>query len=276
MEKGKSNPKSGTGTVAINSAAPMINPLMGFRLAHLRIIAKAWVDEAFRDKFTKPDAEGNGPDLLDVNNYTDYPDLYSMIANLHMGNVEVQMVDYEKEPTEWNTQSSTGWVGSNDTFIINLPNNPKKDQVEALTAYYQIFPTLFGVTVDSGTVVRGPLPQDLGVDSNPFLEFGGVTLRALALAWENKEFLKELSDETLEDATPVLSRWLGYNNPWNFKLKFQFGTGFKWDAKNKMWTNPPKNVVKLHYPRKPKDSGSQPIALATYNESGPQYPFSCI
>jgi len=258
---------------------------MDLRLAYLRVIADAWKDttDTIKDKLL----DGN-TDLLKYlkANYG---------LNSKWDNVILQLFEFfedenERQKPEWKPMETAGWVGPNDRFIINIPGKPgdSNQQVQALAAYYQKFPTLFGIInkkTDPDTLAAA-LPQDLGVDQKPFLEFGGVTLRAIALAWVNDDFLNELTNPTIADAAPVLSRYLGYTNPWNFRIKFVVHPDFVWHGETRenkipMWNdgqkdNPiPKNIIQLHYPTRPADSKFWPIALTSYNNTGPAYPFSC-
>lgn len=257
---------------------------MDFRLAYLRAIADAWKDKT--DTIKNKLIDGN-TDLLGYlkDNYR----LHSPWKNITLQLLEVFEDENENQKPEWKQMEASGWVGPNDRFIINIPDKPgdPNQQVQALAAYYQIFPTLFGISKKTDMIViAAALPQDLGVDQKPFLEFGGVTLRAIALAWVDGGFLNELTNPDLVDATPVLSRYLGYTNPWNFRIKFVVHPDFVWHGETRenkipMWNdgqkdNPiPKNIIQLHYPTRPADSKFWPIALTSYNNTGPAYPFSC-
>lgn len=126
------------------------------------------------------------------------------------------------------------------------------------------------------------LPTDLGIpgcgpDSMP--AFGGLVLRAIALAWTDPNFKEALLYPPSGDASAVLSQWLGYNSPFNFKIKFVTNPGLNWDGEK--WNlddsngKPIKNRIVLNYPNAPKDKALQPIALTSYNNTGPAYPFTC-
>jgi len=106
-------------------------------------------------------------------------------------------------------------------------------------------------------------------------------LRAIALAWHDTTFYKQLVDAS-PDASPVLSQWLGYNNPFNFQVRFIPTPQFTWDATTSSWNglssdsaSRVKNVIVLNYPNAPSDEGLRPIALTSYNNTGPAYPFTC-
>jgi ribosomally synthesized peptide (two-chain TOMM family) len=109
--------------------------------------------------------------------------------------------------------------------------------------------------------------------------FGGLVLRAIALAWTDPDFKEALLYPPGGDASSVLSQWLGYNSPFNFKIKFVTNPGLHWDGKK--WNlddadgQPIKNRIVLNYPVAPKEQALQPIALTSYNNTGPAYPFTC-
>ena len=235
---------------------------MKLRLAYLSAIADSWANDEIRDKLV------NANDILPILN-SDYR------FDSPWKCVELHIVDDEDQKTEWKPAETAGWIGANDEFILNVPNIPEQNQqVQALTAYYEIFPTLFGSQKTKDPEDKHPLPTELGANAGPFLEFGGVNLRAIALAWKNQKFLKELTLEGQKDASPVLSKYLGYRSPWNFSLRYKNISDFKWNGKS--WDGIPKNIIKLHYPRKPEDEQIRPIALTSYNNTGPAYPFSCV
>ena len=267
----------------------MDNPLMDFRLAYLRAIAKAWNDPDFEKELIHTN------DILN----TSKESISSLFGNVKLGYVCVNIFDDDKKPTRW----EHGWIGNNDYFIINLPLKPENQtqQAVALASYYQLFPSLFGCqsgitnmeiqpsmnsqNSEMFQVRSGPVITDLGVSPEPFLDFGGVILRAISHAWKQDDFLRELTDPGLDDASHVLSKYLGFNNPWNFNLQFkyyEYEQIFVWNEMECQWKNVPKNVIKLHYPRRPSDANGNgkpemyPIALTSYNETGPAYPFTCV
>lgn len=295
----------------------MENDLMKFRLGYLRAIAKAWSNDDDEKKLLNDDNidvslkktiastinPSNpedprihiGPNLLDDDGpFKDY------FGNIHLGNVSIRVFDVEDNPTKWDLKDGVGWTGSNDFFIIHLPKSPAKQEKQAskenaiyLAEYYHKFPTFFGVPndvnhtgfqaaahEDRNEVVKQALPTDLGVSPGPFLEFGGVILRALALAWQRDDVFDALTDPKMIDATPVLSKYLAYNNPWNFNLRFIKSESITLSNDNSLdantWENPPQNIVLLHYPCRPEEKADRyPMALASYNETGPAYPFTC-
>lgn len=257
----------------------MLGSLTSFRLAYMRLLAEAWSDKEFEKILFKPET-----DIMEILSEEPY--------HFHSPwpYIKVQLI--KSDEVKWDPMNTAGWICPNDYFIINLPtqNEVKGHEVQALAAYYQEFPTLLGVNKNPDKKkkkdsmpyhVEGAI-ADLGIDPTPFLEFGGITLRALALAWKDKDnspgpniFRNELYNKNLDDATPVLSKYLGFNNPWNFKLQFVESTEFKWNSKKLKWDKIPHNLVKMHYPPKPEKDEYMPIALTSYNNTGPAYPFTC-
>jgi len=254
----------------------MLGSLTSFRLAYMRLLAEAWSDKELERELLKSD------DIMEILNNVKKPYYFSS----PWPHIKVQLI--KRDEVKWDPMATAGWICPNDYFIINLPtqNEAKGYEVQALAAYYQEFPTLLGVNKkpdennkkDSVPYSVGGAIADLGIDPTPFLEFGGVTLRALALAWKNTDpnnFRNELFNNNLDDATPVLSKYLGFNNPWNFMLQFVESSEFTWDKDNHKWIHIPQNIIKMHYPPKPEKDEYMPIALTSYNNTGPAYPFTC-
>lgn len=254
-------------------------PLLEFRLAYLRAIARSWDDPAYQEELL---AQKDIQPILhrDFGLNTWWPNL-DIVLN--------RSAD-PAEQTEWKPELTAGWIGMDDGFSVVLPQAPKAKATEALAAYYQMFPDFMGsvTTFDDGatSVLRGALPTSLGIPSggtDSLLAFGGVVLRAVTLAWQSPEFLKQLtrSGETDTDAAPVLSQWLGYNNPFNFQVRFETEQAFTWDAARGEWNlqradgTAIKNGIVLNYPVAPAEQDLWAIALTSYNNTGDAYPFTC-
>jgi ribosomally synthesized peptide (two-chain TOMM family) len=253
----------------------------------MRLLADSWADPDLKSRIL-------GPNTNIMTILTEKP--YNFKSPWPL--IKVKLI--QSNEITWLPMDASGWICPNDYFVIYLPDKPsnikgvdQKDDVRALANYYQIFPTLLGIENPDAVCPKDGIPAktpDLGIDPGPFLEFGGVTLRALALAWKNGSFFNELTNNNLNtdyDATPILSKYLGFTNPWNFKLQFKKSTKdnpndegkfFEWDLKMKCWKsgNLPQTIVKMHYPDMPEDQKDYwPIALTSYNNTGPAYPFTC-
>ena len=185
---------------------------------------------------------------------------------------------------------TAGWIGPDDAFVIVLPQAPASNASEALAAYYQQFPNFMGSSAQfeasevTPGLLGGGLPTGLGIPGggpDSLLAFGGVVLRAIALAWQSPEFHAELTRDDGADKANVLSQWLGYNNPFNFKILFTTNSAFTWDAAKGEWNlknandSLIKNGIRLNYPTAPVEVELRPIALTSYNNTGPAYPFTC-
>ncbi len=112
-------------------------PLLEFRLAYLRAIAKAWADPAFEAKLLA--ADDIQPLLAEQFGLTSvWPKL-----DIHLENSALPT-----EQTQWKPELTGGWIGMDDGFEIVLPNRPASGAAEALAAFYQIFPDLLGPVQD--------------------------------------------------------------------------------------------------------------------------------
>ncbi len=250
----------------------MYYPLLNLRLAYLRALAKAWSDSKFEATLVSTEHNKNYINVLDPDVQEKNPDIKSIFGALRLGNVSFNIVDFSDDRTTYAPiESPQNWIGSNDRLIVKIPKTPEESQqVEALAAYYQIFPTLFGSSDNT------PVFTDAGGTSDPFFQFGSATINIIAMAWKDSVFMGQLTDPDLKDATHLINRYLGYQNPWNFNLQFEYETNFSWDGY--LWNNIPNNVIRVHYPEKPTKDGAPydlAIALTTYNNTGPAYPFSC-
>ncbi len=292
--------------------------LMTFRLAYLQAIAKAWKDEDFRDKLVPnyPKSTKSGSSQQNLNKTTDAMPLLKEFGFTSPWNIELNIIYNEQGPV-WKPLDTAGWIGPNDKIIIFFPNKPADDQAtEALAAYYKLFPSYLGRAVsskemphaervDPNKISGGQALSVRLINSADFLDFGGINLRAVALGWKESAFLNELipnDDPTHQDSplippkdtdsTPVLSKYLSFNNPWNFEIEYRFCPDFRWEPSQSSeetndegkkkpnevkyeWKNVPKNIVQLYFPQKPSDASIHPIALTSYNSTGTEYPFTC-
>jgi len=246
--------------------------LIEFRVAYLRAIAKAWREPSFAQ------------DLLDTSKVTGcLKDLGFDTSTWPCLNVE-----FVGKGGIWNPSTTGGWFSpgnAGEALTLRLPLEPSialppdpQQWTEALAGFYQRYPTLFGTALDKPGSEGQAYPTELG-DWQPFLEFGALIVRAIAIAWKDDAFARALST----DAASALESWLGYRFPWNIPLKIEItGSKTKWQpakdaASNGFWENLPTNTLTLAIPNKPDDSDAKvfPIALAAYNNTGPAYPFTC-
>lgn len=284
--------------VSIAGYASTSNTLLNFRTAYLRFVANAWgytggVDGYLADKFNAT----NQNDIYiteNILNNIEFKQLlpgYTKGSDLSLPWTAQVKVRYDlKNGPEWDPGVTAGWSGPNDNFEILLPPKPGQGQDQydmALAAYFQQFPTLLGHKRNSVTEVDGSAAN--------FVEFGNVIMQAIAQSWSEDRFngvIGNNEDEytfrelLLDNGIKTLSRFYGYNNPWNFDVKFlkaeeiinpaPYWDGDRW-AGGELY-----NTIILNMPNKPEaDNCSRmndvvrPVALATYNANGAHYPFTC-
>lgn len=259
----------GAGT---SSAAPFPR----LRTAYLRAIARAWREPDYLAELVKKSKEESDGvlHLLEKEYNFDFP-----------FNVKFAISVDPPRPS-WRPNESIGWLAHKDEISIILPRSPaaadkgKGELADALALYCEWFPSMLGPPKDG---VTQP-PDD-------FAEFGVITARLLAIAWNDKSFADDLAAP--DDARGLVQASMGIIVHWNFKLKFSF---LEWDE---FWkdvlppagqprnsiparvvlparvTIPPRVAITVNMPQEPPERAIWPIALAAYNDTGPQYPFTC-
>jgi hypothetical protein len=202
---------------------------MTFRTAYLRAIGVIWNRPSSALAADLLSSSNNALDVMAANFGTKIP-----------WNARVQLIQNPipaKRP-QWRPRLSGGWVGGEDHHKIiiyvpsheclALPSPPGASiasEQEALAAYYDISPTLFG-TSEPTAVPGGGGAQTFDIKLGtiePFEEFGGVFMRMLALLWKVPAELSLASvPNDLFGPTPdvVFQRWLGYRWPWNMVMEF--------------------------------------------------------
>jgi ribosomally synthesized peptide (two-chain TOMM family) len=248
-------------------------PLLDFRLAYLRAVARSWSDIPFRGRLLE--AQDIQPILNEEFGFQS--------RWLHL-NVKLDHSPEKSQQTQWRPELTERWIGRDDVFVIALPEAPSiANAAEGLAAYYQMFPAMMGPAVAfEGSSPRAGQILPAGTPDNgaeQLLAFGSVVLRAIALSWKSDQFRRDLIDQ--QDATAVLSQYLGYNNPFNFQLRFVPNRAFTWSPQTGAWNMTDangkaiKNEIVLNYPVAPADETMWPIALTSYNNTGNAYPFTC-
>lgn len=239
--------------------------MMSFRTAYLRLVALAWSDPAFRNTLPRLTPDQIIQELAKLGHVWTW------------GGLDPRL---QIDGPIWNPVETGGWAGNGESVItLHLPVDKGHvhgfpgTQAEALSDYYQQRPTLFGLPLSAAPPLLGQSYNASLGDFSAFLDFGGVTLRALALAWHNDAFKKLL----LTDVIDALAAYFGYNCPWDLKLVVKEDTSARWapGSSGSGWTSLTKNVLLLDLPQPPPDGDIRAIALTAYNETGPAYPFTC-
>ena len=233
----------------------MSKDLLDFRLSYLRFLSRTWRDEKYLEYFKNNYGINGATDIYLLSGLNGEKDKKGVLNEgyglKNNWNTQIQLQILEEGKPEWMPATRT-WRGPNDKFIINIPiwddntiiDNPNidnKQKVEALAAYYEKFPTMFGVLEEENQnkinrVQASPnmgLSSDLGIgDPGGFFAFGAIIQRVIAVAWSDKLFraklFNELSNMTNtekdsgkdKDMSSLLSEYFGFNNPWNFDIIF--------------------------------------------------------
>jgi ribosomally synthesized peptide (two-chain TOMM family) len=103
------------------------------------------------------------------------------------------------------------------------------------------------------------------------LEYQEVYLRAVALAWTDKEFKQAFVD----NPRSALEMYFGYSCPWNVEIQViePKGPEYGWNAEKRQWSLPRMKAT-FGLPVAPKIE-EQLVAFAAYNDAGPSYLFTC-
>lgn len=235
-------------------------PFPRLRAAYLRSIAEVWSDPAFLDVLVE-ESNSNPRGVLPF-----WEERYHFEFPFNV----TFKVSKNKRPL-YRPIGTTGWFGYGDEFVVYLPALPRDlgESAAVLARYCAEFPSLLGQGL-AGAVA----PAD-------FSNFGIITCRVLALAWHNVAFRRALYQA--EDARQLIQDTMNYIVPWNFFIKFIEASGDS-STRDEYWQKFPRSVITVHAPMKPDkesihrnevDHTVEAVALAAYNGTGAQYPFTC-
>ncbi len=231
-------------------------PFPSLRTAYLRAIARAWRDPEYQEQLVRHSNEfpRGVLGLLERDYGFTFPfDIKFMIDTTPMTR------------PRWIPVGTKGWFGFADRFHMFLPAQPERQEDEAavLAEYCFRFPSMLGRATN-----------DVSVAPPDFAGFGVITSRIIALAWHNELFRTALY--TLPDTRQLVQDAMDYMVPWNFTLTFQEAVMDKRPVvADAFWELFPFSQVIVNLPLQPDDVGVEAIALAAYNDTGAQYPFTC-
>ncbi|KZN56600.1 BMA_0021/BMA_0022 family TOMM bacteriocin [Pseudoalteromonas luteoviolacea] len=286
----------------------MSKVLLNYRTAYLSALAESWRDSSFQEQFLNTNLLSEKSPL---NRFGfEQSQTWKALTIKVQEKVDINHKNVESNSI-WKPVTTAGWIGRNDRIQIFLPKQLEHDKEEfsavAAATYYRYFPTLMGLTeyneklviVDDSVPVEevrelvelenfmlgGALPTDLGISEEKFIEFGGVVLRVLALAWQNPEFRDKLYSEQ-NDATSIIEEYFGFVNPWNMDIVFSESDNFIYSDDFASFKSIVRNEITLWYPNSPQKHGEiknlvqdelslLPIALTDYNSNGAGHPFTC-
>ncbi|KAF7764210.1 hypothetical protein PCIT_b0146 [Pseudoalteromonas citrea] len=276
---------------------------LSFRSAFVGAIAKSWHDHEYKKKFISTCKNTNNDILkfLEENPASENTSFISPWKNLS--------IQFRYKNLVWNPVDGRKWLGDNSGIILNIPKIPEKNDnsAEFLARYYNIFPTFYGLInhspkkLISEEAINHNTPLIDYTESHLFdvdmisytdesiRHFSAVIMEAIALYWRNEDFRNELTPESetnkindgdiVNDKSPVLSKWLGFKNPWDMNILFNYDDSFELTESSLASNSIPSNVICLAYPESPsitsEDNTLLPMALANYNQDGSILPFSC-
>lgn len=269
-----------------------MNRLMEFRTTYLRSIAEAWADAQFLRELTSSPITA-----LKARFAFDWP--WPAACDLEIANAAGSF--------EWLSDQWIWALGRPESLTLYLPLDPAAagiapaNQAKALADYYRTHTSLFsddwGVTGEKppralDASYRGMTTEDAtGLDSaapaggfipndTDFASFEVALLAAIAKAWNDPTFRKLF---TL-DAAAALHTIRDYTVPWDLWIQVKDNPEAVWRTPaddrhpgkgRSYWQLNKRNLLKLYLPTKPADVISEPVALAAYNATGAEYPFSC-
>jgi len=256
------------------------NALLDFRVAYLRAVAHSWQDSEYKKNMLKAE------NLLDFLESSKLPNLF-YCNPWPLLTIQIS----ESQTLDWQPLLRQGWIGPNDYIEFTLPDRPSvtdDELAEALTAYYFWFPSILGrqSTSHDPLSIREDARRngsgqdyDIGIGGTTFENMAAFMLNVVELSWSNDVFKDELLAAD-DDASGILSKYFGVNNPLNFNMKFRKDNDgvFKYIAKEQKWiVDEDKQPVVVHiwYPQKPEETAQRSMAIAAYNTNGAEYPFSC-
>lgn len=298
-------------TVKIHNNGPF--PKM--RAAYLRAIAKVWSEEArtspsppelrLKKALIEASCKGASHSVLEIlaGNLSgtgeaqfgdpwkalDFPFFLTNLAFLNDGS------DFQHRPTWAPNKNVPGWMGHDwlwqsetqqgDYIIVNLPERPaeKSDYMSALAMYTYWFPTILGRPGKWTVRTDGHFfePSDMQPPA-VFAETSLYIIEALARSWADQDFATGLFQR--EDRRSWFEEQMGCVIPWLFQLYFvKAGVPDSAAASNphdSYWQNFPQTTFVLGFPQMPAQDATYPaietIALARYNATGGEYPYTCI
>ena len=274
--------------------ASVDDDLTTFRTNWLRAVAMAWADtsNAFKNKLIA-DPEKT---LTDTFNFP-WP---------WKDTVTFKVVEKPKDFL-WVGDSWT-WPRRQEqdklTLVVPLQarNIQQEEHAQALAAYYAAYPSLFGgrssaiekagfraestilhpdfvsairetgASAFSATFASTSAPVDgFYPTQGSFFNFQVALLSIMAKAWENANFATLIAKAPLA----ALNSIQDYKLPWAITLQIEDDAKATWDGKTRTWSNSQPNLLQLCLPTRPATSRDQTIAIAAYNSTGAEYPFTC-
>jgi ribosomally synthesized peptide (two-chain TOMM family) len=271
--------------------------LMSFRTTWLRAVARAWGDERFRGELVD-DPRGT---------------LQRRLGFAWPWDHIIDFAVAQDQGLQWAGDDWVWPTDHEDSLTLYLPITRRPDvdlRPRALADYYAQRPSIFGTAGGGGgsTPRSQSLVTSAGLDitdadgmpiasfmlagapvrfaglappnggfipnSGTFADFEVVLLSALAKAWDNDAFatLIQADEPVLRVA---LSSIRGYSPPWRLTLRVLDDENATYNAESSRWDGLTPHQLALNLPDRPASIPEQALALAAYNSTGAEFPFTC-
>jgi ribosomally synthesized peptide (two-chain TOMM family) len=274
-----------------------MDKLMQFRTIYLRAVAEAWANPDFHKQLLEHPVHA-------LRDFFGFKWPWSHICNLKID---------ESNRFMWIGNEWVWAPCQGESLTLFVPLEPRgiepKHRAMALGDFYRQSSSIFSddwgqpfgpdgpsapgtASASAPSGAAGLLGGALGPDSGPppggfvpgsavFASFDVVLLAAMARAWEDSDYRTKL----LLDTATALHEIREYALPWKLLIRIEDDPHAKWTpphdhskqpAKHQsFWSHGKHNALRLLLPEKPRDIAVEPLALASYNAMGAQYPFTC-
>jgi ribosomally synthesized peptide (two-chain TOMM family) len=271
-----------------------MDKLMLFRTIYLRSVAEAWANKAFHTKLV-------ADPVAAMREFFGFEWPWPHVCDLRIDNSTM----FQWIGDDWVWTPCQG-----ESLTLHVPLEPRGiepgQRAMALADYYRQRSSIFSDDWDTQYGPDGPKPPDtrpaatltgnLGGELGPgsgappggyvpgpevFANFKVVQLAAIARAWEDRNFRRKLELDTATGLHAIRD----YELPWKLLIRVVDDRGAKWHPPGdptkdprkhqSFWSHDKKHVLRLLLPSQPDELASEPIALASYNAMGAQFPFTC-
>ena len=282
-----------------------MDDLTNFRMAYLRAIATAWTNPAFEKELI----EGNAVVLIERTFRYKWPwgdalDLKiirsdkfawtgddwswpadqkdTLTLHLPLEAREIARENYAMALSDYyNQRPSPFGMGASPSTLSQFNkifSNVNVFSSEMLIQEISTDPPLRMMFPGHGHPSGGFVPN-----RDSFLNLGVALLSLMAKSWVNAAF-RALVDNNTDS---MLETIRGYKPPWQLTIKIDDDREARWRAGHEQqkdgvatwipgsWSRLKKNELTLHLPKAPEAGRDQVIALAAYNTTGAEYPFTC-
>jgi ribosomally synthesized peptide (two-chain TOMM family) len=292
--------------------ADLMEQLLSFRTVWLQAVAQAWVDDGFKKNLMDPG--GAEAALLSKFGYQwlwgtvrfKVREEESFVwKNDRSGLCSHRRVAVRSLglPKKISFKRHWDWAVVEqhpECLLLRLPLSADgidpEDQSRALADFYKSQPTLFGNSGGAAAAVAAlPAPHAAAVapqtamnrsydrletspyekfigPANEFANFQVALISFIARCWQTNR--RPSTDKGLEKRLfrGVLDN---YCIPWDMLLKIEHDPTTHWDRNAQTWTTPAPHELQLSLPMKPAEPRDFAVALAAYNATGAEFPFSC-